>query len=247
MAPSHSPKQNRILAALPPADYARLLPHLELVCIPSGEGIYEPGIHITHLYFPIDCIVAWIGELASGAAFQTAIAGNEGMAGLSYLLGCENAHARAVVLSGGSAFRIKASLLKKEFESGGALQRLLLRFARALMVQTTLLAVSARHYSIEQQLCHFLLMCLDRLPGNELSITQQQLSIFLGSRRESITVAAQKLEATCAIHSRRGHLTVVNRQELELLAGESDGVVCKEYQYLQEYEVPSNAIRTCFS
>lgn len=151
MTLSHSPNQNRILAGLPPADYARLLPDLELVSVPVGEGIYEPDIRITHLYFPIDCIVAWIGELASGAAFQTAIAGNEGMVGLSYLLGCESAQARAVVLSGGSAFRIKASLLKKEFESGGALQRLLLRFTHAMMVQTTLLAVSARHYSIEQQ------------------------------------------------------------------------------------------------
>ena len=226
---------NQILAALSPAAYARLLPDLELVRIPAGEGIYETDIRITHLYFPIDCIVACIGELESGAAFQTSITGNDGIVGISYLLGCENAPARAVAFCGGGAFRIPAHLLKKEFDCGGELQRLLLRFTHALIVQTALIAVGARHHSIEQRLCLFLLMSLDRLHGNELFLTHEQVSIFLGARRESITTAAQKLELTGAIRHRRGHLTVASRQELEHRAGESYAVVSKEYQYLGQY------------
>ena len=145
--------KNRILTALSPAAYARLLPDLELVCIPAGEGIYETDIRIAHLYFPIDCIVARLGELRSGAAFQTSLTGNEGIVGVSYLLGCENADARAVASSGGGAFRIRAPLLKKEFDCGGELQHLLLRFTHALIVQIALMAVGARHHSIEQRLC----------------------------------------------------------------------------------------------
>lgn len=235
MTLSHSPKQNRILAVLPPADYSRLLANLELVNIPVGEGIYEPDIRITHLYFPIDCIIARLYELENGASTKTSVTGNEGMVGIFYLLGSESTAARAVVLSGGSAFRIKAPLLKKEFECGGNLQRLLLRFTQALIIQTERIAIGNRHHTIEQRLCHFLLMTLDRLSGNELHITHEQVSIFLGVRRESITMAAQKLEITGAIQYRRGHLTVVNRQELEEIAGENYTVVSKEYERLLEY------------
>jgi CRP-like cAMP-binding protein len=230
MITSHSPKQNRILAVLPPAEYARLFPDLELVNVSTGEGIYEPNIRITHLYFPIDCIIARLYELEDGASAQTSITGNEGMVGISYVLGNESTPARAVALSGGSAFRIKAPLLKKEFECGGNLQRLLLRFTQAMIIQTEQISIGNRHHTIEQRLCLFLLMTLDRMSGNELYITHEQVSIFLGVRRESITIAAQKLEAMGAIQYRRGHLTVVNRQELEELAGENYALVSKEYE-----------------
>ncbi|MBA2660282.1 MAG: Crp/Fnr family transcriptional regulator [Nitrosospira sp.] len=235
MTLSHSPKQNRILAALPAADYARLLPDLELVNIPVGEGIYEPDIRIIHLYFSIDCIIARLYELESGVSAKTSLTGNEGMVGISYLLGSESTAARAVVLSGGNDFRIKAPLLKKEFEGGGDLQRLLLRLTQALIIQTEQIAIGNRHHTIERRLCHFLLMILDRLSGNELHITHEQVSIFLGVRRESITMAAQKLEITGAIQYRRDHLTIVNRQELEEIAGENYTVVSKEYECLLEY------------
>jgi CRP-like cAMP-binding protein len=230
MDTSHSPKQNHILGVLPPSDYARLLPDLELVNLPVGKGIYEPHIRITHVYFPIDCIIARLYEQEDGASAQTSVTGNEGMVGISYVLGSESTSARAVALNGGSAFRIKASLLKKEFECGGNLQRLLLRFTQALIIQTEQISIGNRHHTIEQRLCLFLLMSLDRMSGNELYITHEQVSIFLGVRRESITTAAQKLEATGAIQYRRGHLTVVNRRELVELAGEIYALVSKEYE-----------------
>ena len=241
MTTSYNPRQNRLLTGLSPVAYARLLPNLELVYISAGDGIYEPEVRITYLYFPIDCIIASMGELESGAAFQTSFTGNEGIVGISYLLGCERANTREVALTGGSAFWIKASLLKKEFDAGGKPQYLLLRFTEALIIQMTQIAVSARFHTIEQQLCYFLLMSLDRLPGNELRITHAQVAIFLGIRRESISVAAQKLETTTgAINYRRGHLTVVNRQELESRAGGNYAVVSKAYQHLQQSTAPTN-------
>jgi CRP-like cAMP-binding protein len=228
MTSQRNPKQNQILSALSPLVFERLLPDLELVYVSAGEGIYEPGMHITYLYFPIDCIAASIGELAGGETLRTSITGNEGIVGISYLLGAENAQARTVAISSGTAFRIKASLLKREFAAGGELQLLLLQFTHTLIVQTILIAMGARHYSIEQQLCIFLLMSLDRLPGNNLCITHEQVSILLGARREMVTLAARKLGITGAINYRRGHLTVVNRRELEYRAGETYAVLSKE-------------------
>ncbi|MEO7320233.1 MAG: Crp/Fnr family transcriptional regulator [Nitrosospira sp.] len=232
MTLSHSPKQNRILAGLPPAAYARLLPDLDLVSLPVGDGVYEPDIHITHLYFPVGCILARLYELESGASVKTSITGNEGMVGISYVLGSESTSARTVALNEGNAFRIKAPLLKKKFDCGGDLQRLLLRFAQAMIIQTEQVSIGNRHYTIEQRLCHFLLMILDRMAGNELHITHEQVGIFLEARRESITTAAQKLETTGAIECRRGHLTVVNRRELEEIASENYTVVSAEYERL---------------
>ncbi len=241
MTTTPNPKQNGILASLSPAVYSRLLPNLELVCLSAGDGIYEAGIRIAHLYFPIDCIIASLGELQNGATFQTSFTGNEGIVGISCLLGCESADTRVVALSGGRAFRVKASLLTKEFDAGQELQHLLLRFTQSLITQTIQIAIGARFHTIEQQLCHFLLMSLDRLPGNELYITQAQIAIFLGVRRESITVVAQKLEITTgAIRCRRGHLIVVNRQELEKRAGKGYAVAREAYECLQQYTTPAN-------
>ena len=235
MTISSNLRQNRILAGLPSADYARLLPDLEQVSIPAGERIYKPDVRITHLYFPIDCIIAALNVLQNGAAIRTSVTGNEGMIGLSYILGYECTHVRVVALTGGKAFRIRASLIKKEFNSGRALRHVLMRFTHALIMQMGHIAVGARDHTIVQQLCHFLLMILDRLSGNGLHITHKQLSIFLGANRESITLAVQKLETTGAIQHRRGHLTVVNRQELEDRVGGSYAMVTNEYQRLQHY------------
>lgn len=239
MIPSHELKQNGLLASLSPAACARLLPNLELVPLSAGDGIYESGVHIRYLYFPIDCIVCSIGELASGRALLTSLTGNEGMVGVSYLLGCKDAQARAVTLTGGSAFRIKASLLEKEFDLGEELQGLLLTFTHALLVQTIHIAAGARYFSIEQRLSYLLLMLLDRLPGNALRITHDQVSILLGARRESITTVAQELEKTGAITYRRGHMFITNRQELEIRVCESYGVVNKAYRGLQKSPAPS--------
>ncbi|MEP6606927.1 MAG: Crp/Fnr family transcriptional regulator, partial [Nitrosospira sp.] len=226
--------QNRILAGLSPADYARLLPDLELVSIGVGQGLFEPGIRIIHLYFPLDCILARVNEMASGASVKTSVTGNEGIVEIAYLLGSERTSARTVALCGGSACRIKAPLLKKEFECGGALQRRLLRFTQALIIQTEQISLGNQHQTVEQRLCFFLLLALDRLSGNELHITHEQVAIFLGVRRESVTTASQKLETTGAIQCRRGHLSVSNRQTLEGLAGENYALVNNEYQRLHE-------------
>jgi hypothetical protein len=169
MTLSLSPKQNRILAGLPPADYARLLPHLELVSISACEGIYQPNALITHLYFPIDCIIAHLNGWQSGAAIRTSVTGNEGMAEISNILGCERTHSHAVALVGGNAFRIKAPLLKKEFKSGKALWHLLLRFTRALIMQKGHIAAGARDHTIVQQLCHFLIVSCPIQRGRLLS------------------------------------------------------------------------------
>jgi CRP-like cAMP-binding protein len=229
---SLSPKQNQILAGVPHAVYARLLPALELVSLADREELYKLDTHITHLYFPVDCIIARLNILQSGAAIRTSVTGNEGVVGLSYLLGNERTRARAVAISGGNAFRIEAPLMKREFNSGGVLQHLLLRFTHARIMQMGHIAVEARDHTIVQQLCHFLLMTLDRLSGNKLQITHGQLAIFLGANRESITLAVQKLKTTGAIQHRRGQLTVVNRQELEDLVGQSYTMVSHEYRRL---------------
>ncbi len=235
MVLSHDPTQNRILAGLSPADYGRMLPVLELVNLRVGEGIYEPGSRITHLYFPVDCIIARLYELDTGASMQTSVTGNEGMVDISYLLGSESTSARTVALKGGGALRIKAPLLKKEFECGGALQRLLLRFAQALIVQTEQIAIGNQHHTIEQRLSHFLLMTLDRMSGNELHITHEQVGIFLGVRRESITTAAKKMETTGAIECRRRHVSVTDRRQVETLAGENYVLIRNEYERLRAY------------
>ncbi len=230
MSSSPTPNQNRILAGLPPKDYARLLPSFELMSLPVGERIYEPDVRITHLYFPIDCIIAALHVLQNGAAIRTSVTGHEGMIGLSYILGYDRTRVRVVALTGGNVFRVKAPLLKKEFKSGRAFRHLMLRFMHAMIVQMGHIAVGARDHTIVQQICHFLLMILDRLSGNELHITHKQLSVFLGATRESITLAVQKLEATGAIRHRRGRLTVVNRQELEDRVGVSYAMVVSEYR-----------------
>lgn len=228
----HSPKQNRLLAALPPEDYARLLPYLEFISMPVGQIIYESGAPITHSYFPATSIVAPLYSVENGASVRLSIIGNEGLTGISSLLGGASTPAGIVVQSTGNGYRMKTNALKKEFDLQGKLQHLVLRFTQALMTQTAQNAVCNRHHNIEQQLCRFLLMSLDRLPGDELQMTHEQIAIMLGVRRESVTQAALKLQTIGAIQYSRGHITVMDREELEDSVCECYSVVNDEYDRL---------------
>ncbi len=232
MLPSHSPKQNRILAALPLEDYGRLFPYLEFTSMPLGQTIYEPDSSITHVYFPTTSTVVPLYGVENGSSVQLSIIGNEGLTGISSLLGGGSTPSGVVVQCPGSGYRVKVNTLKKEFDSGGKLQHLVLRFTQALMTQTAQNAVCNRHHNIEQQLCRFLLMSLDRLSGDEMQMTHEQIAIMLGVRRESVTQAALKLQMIGAIQYSRGHITVVDREELENTVCECYAVVNNEYDRL---------------
>jgi CRP-like cAMP-binding protein len=238
----HSPKQNQLLAALPAEEYARLLPYLELVDLPLGQVIYEPNTRISQLYFPTTCIISRMYELESGISRQVSMIGNEGVTGVSLLLGSETTPATVTVQSPGYSYRIKAGVLRKEFESGGFLQQLLLRFSQALLFQTEQCAVDHRQ-TVEQQLCRFLLMSHDRLAVASLPMTHELVGAMLGVRRESVTQAAQALQAVGAIQYRRGHITVLDRALLEERASDGYGVVKKLYQRLLQIKPGAGTTR----
>src|SRR5436190_2222151 len=224
----HDPRQNHLLAALPAAESERLSPQLELVPMPLGEALYESGGKLQHVYFPTTSIVSLLYVLENGASAEIAVVGNEGILGISLFMGGETTPSRAVVQSAGYAYRLKASLMKKEFERGGPLQYLLLRYTQALITQMAQTAVCNRHHSVEQQLCRWLLLSLDRLPSNELSMTQELIANMLGVRREGVTEAAGKLQAERMIEYSRGKITVLDRQKLEARACECYAVVKRE-------------------
>jgi CRP-like cAMP-binding protein len=232
MSSPHSAKQNRLLAALPEASFQKLLPALEGVRLPLGMVVYESGGTQGYVYFPTNSIVSLLYVLADGASAELAVAGNEGVVGIALFMGGETTPSRAVVQSAGHGYRLRASVLKKEFESGGELQHLLLRYTQALITQMTQTAVCNRHHSVEQQLCRWLLLSLDRLPGNELVMTQELIANMLGVRREGVTEAAGKLQSEGIIHYSRGHITVLDRRQLEARVCECYGVVKKEYDRL---------------
>ncbi len=240
MFPLHSSKQNRILAALPAEDYARLLPYMEFMFMPLGQVIYEPGASITHLYFPTTSIVAPVYGVENGASVRLAIIGNEGLTGISYLFGGDGMPTGVLVQSAGNGYRVKADVLQKEFDRRGKFQQLVLHYTQALITQTAQNAVCNRHHNIEQQLGRFLLMSLDRLSSNELQMTHEQIAIMLGVRRESVTQAALKLQTVGAIRYSRGHITVVDREELEDSVCECYAVVNKEYHRLLPYHSASD-------
>ncbi|MDN5836791.1 MAG: Crp/Fnr family transcriptional regulator [Nitrosospira sp.] len=240
MASLQSPKQNRILAALSAEDYARLLPYLECIFMPLGHVVYESGASITHVYFPVTSIVASVYEMEDGASAALAIIGNEGLTGISSLLGGGGTPAGVVVQSAGNGYRIRTSVLKNEFDSRGKLQQLVLQYTQALITQTAQNAVCNRHHNIEQRLCRFLLMNLNRLTGNELQMTHEQIAILLGVRRESVTQAALKLQTIGAILYSRGHITVVDREELENSVCECYAVVTKAHDRLLRNCAPSD-------
>ncbi len=239
MSSPHSPQQNHLLAALPPADYTRLLPDLELIPMPLGWAIYESGGHMGYLYFPTTSIVSLLYVLESGASAEIAITGNEGLVGISLFMGGESTPSRAVVQSQGNGYRLKASILKKEFALGGPLQYLALRYTQALITQMSQTAVCNRHHTLDQQLCRWLLLSLDRLPGNELRMTQELISNMLGVRREGVTTAAGKLQADGLLQYSRGHIVVLDRPGLESRVCECYAVVKKEFDRLLPYEIPT--------
>jgi CRP-like cAMP-binding protein len=234
----HSPKQNHLLAALPAADYARLLPDLELVPMPLEWAVYESGGQMGHLYFPTTCIVSLLYVMETGASAEIAIAGNEGLVGISLFMGGESTPSRAVVQSAGNGYRLKASIVKREFALGGDLQHLALRFTQALITQMAQTAVCNRHHALDQQLCRWLLLSLDRLQDNELLMTQELIANMLGVRREGVTEAAGNLQRDGLIHYSRGHITVLDRTRLEQRVCECYRVVKKEYERLLPYKLP---------
>jgi CRP-like cAMP-binding protein len=232
MSSPHSPGQNRLLAALPAAEFERLAPHLELVPMLLGETLYEPGGRLQHVYFPTTAIVSLHYVLESGASVEIAGVGNEGILGISLFMGGETTPSSAVVQTGGHGYRLPGKLLKEEFHRAGLMQRLLLRYTQALLTQMCQTAACNRHHSIEQQLCRWLLLTLDRLPSSELIMTQELVANALGVRRESITEAAGNLQRAGFVRYRRGHIAVLERSGLEAGACECYSVVKKEFARL---------------
>jgi CRP-like cAMP-binding protein len=228
MPAAHDARQNHLLAALPATDFNRLQPHLKLVSLPLGEALYESGIVLRHVYFPTNSIVSLLYVMADGASAEIAVVGNEGVIGVSLFMGGETTPSRAVVQSAGHAYQLTGQALKEEFTLAGAMQHLLLRYTQALLTQMAQTAVCNRHHSLDQQLCRWLLLSLDRLASNELVMTQELIANMLGVRREGVTEAAGKLQHAGLIHYSRGHITVVDRAGLEARTCECYAVVRKE-------------------
>jgi CRP-like cAMP-binding protein len=224
----HAPSQNHLLAALPTSDFEMLAEHLELVPLALGQMLYEPGVQMRHAYFPTTAIVSLHYVTESGASAETAGVGNEGVVGISLFMGGDTTSSSAVVQTSGHAYRLERNVLKQEFNRAGLLQRLLLRYTQALMTQMAQTAVCNRHHTVEQQLCRWLLLTLDRVPARELVMTQELVASMLGVRRESVTDAAGHLQAAGYIRYRRGHIGVLDRSGLETRACECYGVVKKE-------------------
>src|SRR5882672_1153077 len=232
MSKSHDPRENHLLAALPVPESERLYQHLELVPLPLGEVLYESGDQLQHVYFPTRSIVSLLYVMADGASAEIAVVGNEGIIGIALFMGGETMPNRAVVQSAGYAYQLKGQLLKEEFNRAGELQHLLLRYTQALLTQMSQTAVCNRHHSVDQQLCRWLLLSLDRLPSNELTMTQELIANMLGVRREGVTEAAGKLQTAGLIHYSRGCITVIDRIGLEKRTCECYAVVKREFDRL---------------
>lgn len=225
-------RQNHLLGVLPANEYQRLAPHLELVSLEQGQVLYESGGQLQHMYFPTTAIVALMYLLENGSSAEIAVVGNEGLLGVSLFMGGETTPSRAVVQNAGQAYRVPAALLKDEFNRAGPVLRLLLRYTQALITQMTQTAVCNRHHAIEQQLCRWLLLSLDRLPGDVLAMTQELIANMLGVRREGVTMAAGNLQRAGLISYTRGHIKVLDRGGLEGAVCECYGVVKLEYDRL---------------
>lgn len=227
-----NPRDNRLLAALPDAEWARWLPQLEPVDMPLDKVLYESGSKLTHVYFPTTSIVSLLYVMEDGASAEIAVVGTEGIVGISLFMGGETTPSRAVVQSAGQAFRLKANVMMQEFNRAGPVLHLLLRYTQALITQMAQTAVCNRHHSLDQQLCRWLLLSLDRLQSNEIVMTQELIANMLGVRREGVTEAAGKLQQAGIIRYRRGHITVLDRDRLEQRTCECYAVVRREYDRL---------------
>lgn len=237
MTDAYDPRQNHLLAALPADEYTRLLPDLELVPMPFGDVLYESGEQMRHVHFPITSIISLLYVMEDGASAEIAIVGNEGVVGVSLFMGGETTPSRAIVQSAGHAYRLRGQLLKDEFNRfggrrSGALHNLLLRYTQVLLTQMAQTAVCNRHHSLDQQLCRWLLLSFDRLPSNELVVTQEMIANMLGVRRESVTEAAGNVQRAGLIEYTRGRIAVLDRPGLEARACECYGVVRKELDRL---------------
>jgi CRP-like cAMP-binding protein len=231
--PDNPPERNQILRALPAAERERLYPHLQRVPLPLGAVIYESGARLRHIYFPTDSIVSLLYLLKDGASAEIALVGNDGAVGVSLFMGGESTPSRAVVQSAGSAFRLSRTRLKQEFERHGLLLTVLLRYTQSLITQMAQTAVCNRHHALDQQLCRWMLLSLDRLDSNELNMTQELIANMLGVRREGVTEAAGRLQKLGVIRYSRGKITVLDRLQLEKLSCECYGVVKKESDRLR--------------
>ena len=220
-----SPTQNHLLQVLPEDVQGRVFPQLELVTLPLGHVLYESGIALEHVYFPADSIVSLLYVMKDGASAEIAVVGNEGVVGVALFMGGETTPNRAVIQSGGAAYRLKGQTLKEEFGQSGALQHLFLRYTQSLLTQMAQTAVCNRHHTVEQQLCRWLLMSLDRLTSNKLTMTQELISNMLGVRREGVTEAAGRLQSLGVIQYSRGLITVLDRPKLENICCECYRVV----------------------
>jgi CRP-like cAMP-binding protein len=230
-------RQNHLLDALPESDLVRLLPLLERVPLVLGEVLYESGEQLRHVYFPVNAIVSLLYVMEDGASAEIAIVGNEGIVGISLFMGGETTPSRAIVQSAGHAYRLKGQLLKDEFCRAGPMQHLLLRYTQALLTQMSQTAVCNRHHSLDQQLCRWLLLSLDRLQSNELTMTQELIANMLGVRREGVTEAAGNLQNAGLIKYSRGKIQVLDRPGLEARVCECYAVVKKEFDRLLPYEI----------
>ncbi len=228
----HSPRQNRLLAALPAETYERIAPNFELAPLLLGEVIYEPGSPIRHAWFPATAIISLSYVMESGASAEIAGVGNEGMVGVSLFLEGKTTSSRATVCTEGHGYRLKAPLLMEEFNRAGPLMHLLLRYTQAMITQVSQTAVCNRHHSMEQQMCRWLLLALDRLPSQEVVVTQELIAGMLGVRREGITETAGNLQRAGLISYHRGHITVLDRAGLEAHACECYQVVKREFDRL---------------
>lgn len=232
MPSASDPRQNRLLATLAEAEWTRWLPHLEPVDMPLGKVLYESGTRLAHVYFPTTSIVSLLYVMEDGASAEIAVVGNEGIVGISLFMGGESTPSRALVQSAGQGFRLKADLMLQEFNRAGPVLHLLLRYTQALITQMAQTAVCNRHHSLDQQLCRWLLLSLDRLHSEELVMTQELIANMLGVRREGVTEAAGNLQQAGLIRYQRGHITVLDRKKLEQRTCECYAVVKKEYDRL---------------
>jgi len=228
MAGPEDPPHNHLLAGLSLEERNRLFPHLQLVAMPLGKVLYEPGDLLRHVYFPVDCIVSLLYVMQDGASAEISVVGNEGVIGVALFMGGETTPSRAIVQSAGHAYRLEGQRLKDEFHRNGGLQVLLLRYTQALITHLFQTAVCNRHHSVDQQLCRWLLLSLDRLPDNKLAMTQELIANMLGVRREGVNDAAGQLQKFNVTEYARGHITVLDRPKLEQLSCECYAVVKKE-------------------
>jgi len=241
MSGPRGPKQNQLLASLHAEDYARLLFDLEPTRMSLGESVYERGVPINYVYFPTTCMISLLYVMENGDSAEIAVVGNDGLVGVAVFMGGEGMSSRAVVQNAGECYRLDAKIMKKEFALGGSVQHLALRFTQALIAQMVQTGACNRHHTLEQQLCRWLLLTLDRLPGNQVTMTQQLIGNMLGVRRAGVLEATSHLQKDGVIEYNGGRITVLNRAKLEKRSCECYEVVKKEIRRLLAYEVPANA------